>query len=88
MLAQRKRLLGAGPKSDVVPVHIGNRRMGLHRKVLHPRKSKRVFKNMIRLLETLFDVALAVAKAVTEIAPCEFYRCFIALPHHFPAAGR
>ena len=72
----------------MIPVHMGNGRMGLHGKVLHSRKSKGVVKNVIRFLKTFLDVALGVAEAVAKIAAGKFFRRFVMLSHHLPAAGR
>src|SRR5262249_39199149 len=88
MLAQGERLLRAGPKCDATPVHLGKGRMRLHGKMLHSRKSKGVFKNMICFLKTFLDVALGVAKAIAKIAAGKFFRCFVMLSHHLTAAGR
>ena len=87
MLAQCERLLSAGPQRDVVSFDVRDGGMRLHGKVLHSRKSKGVFKNVIRFLKTFLDVALGVAKAVAKIAAGKFFRRFVMLCHHLSAAG-
>ena len=88
MFAQRERLLGAGPEREAVAFEIGHGRVRLHGKMLHPRKGKSVFENMIGFLEAGVDIAVGVTKTIAEIGAAEFLGRFVTLPHQFAAAGR
>ena len=88
MLAQGERLLRAGPKRQPVAFVIGHGRVRLHGKMLHPRKSKSILENMIRLGKAFVDVAFGITEAITEIGAGEFFRRFVMLAHQFAAARR
>src|SRR5882762_5536707 len=67
MLAQRERFLRAGPKRQPVAFVVGHGRVRLHGKMLHPRKSKSILENMVRLGKAFVDVAFGITEAITEI---------------------
>ncbi len=88
MLAQGERFLRAGPERQPVAFVIGDGRVRLHGKMLHPRKGKSILENMICLGKAFVDVAFGIAEAITEIGAGEFFRRLVMLAHQFAATRR
>src|SRR4029077_284816 len=68
LLAHRKRTLRRAPYGENLPFELRHAHVGLHRIMLGAGEMKTVFKDLIGIAKSIFDIAALMTKMKTDVA--------------------